>query len=652
MGGSRGREDRQDIPTTTMVVVSQVPPPPPPAPPQEPQPKPHQHHVVIIGAGMAGLTCARELLSPSPSPSSSLSSMTVSVVEAASAPGGRVWSRRNAEGAAPWHGHDRRGGGGDWDLGAEFVHGTGTVLTDLVDELFPRSGIDNGHGLASDEDVRYEPVFITSHADGGPDEAPTPSGKYGMYYVDGQLRMYNDPLIQPLSAILQSILHPDDHRDQPVSSSLAAASTASTAVQVGMVEEEETPAVVVEGASLGAALANSNDWWSLLSPSLRALAVASYANTAGCADLHQLSLPVLRHFEAHWARHETAGDYRLSAVGIGGGGGGGGGGGFTTVVEALVCALQKDDRFRLQCHWHAHRIQPQQQQQQPRRRHVETNHGHRTHRGSAASIAIESVKGDILHADAVVLTIPPQLWHDLDVPLSSGKREAMGYVGFERIVKVVCAFETRFWPAHLQSVICATDDDAGHPTPIPELWFTDRSDGSYLAVGYLASQFATDFIKAVKHESATTHHHHDDDYKEDETVTTTTTTTRATAREQAAANIVIRQLAQVLSTSAVALTESLIDCFVYDWQDDHPTVQGGYMYPVVGMTVQHLHDLAAPDERMLLFYAGEATNTNACCTVQAAMETGLRAAREVRAALAESSWGAATTTTTPDDDDS
>jgi monoamine oxidase len=56
------------------------------------------------------------------------------------------------------------------------------------------------------------------------------------------------------------------------------------------------------------------------------------------------------------------------------------------------------------------------------------------------------------------------------------------------------------------------------------------------------------------------------------------------------------------------------------------------MYPKVGMTRDHLCDLAEPWGG--IFFAGEATNTNACCTVQAAMETGVRAANQVRNYLA------------------
>merc|ERR1712137_338945 len=43
--------------------------------------------------------------------------------------------------------------------------------------------------------------------------------------------------------------------------------------------------------------------------------------------------------------------------------------------------------------------------------------------------------------------------------------------------------------------------------------------------------------------------------------------------------------------------------------------------------MDHLRAMATPEGR--IHFCGEATNTNACGTIQAAMETGVRAAKEV-----------------------
>lgn len=475
--------------------------------------------VVIVGAGMAGLTCARELLRTT--------EYRVRLVEAASKPGGRVRATALTEGSRV-----------PLDLGAEFVHGTGTVLTELIHELFVASA--GTRKRVSAEDL-YEPVFVTSHADGGPDDAPTVHGKYGMFFVDGRLIMYNDPAIQQVSAALADVL-------------------------------DESSAALSLGEALDGAPVP-------LPPSLRAVAVASFANTSGCSDLYGLSLPMLRKFKRHWDEHETAGDFRLSI-------------GMTAVVDAMVDNLQQEgrDRCSLQCNWKVQRI----------RQHGDQIFG---------AVDIESATGEMIRADAVVVTVPPPLLKQLDMELPEKKVSALSNIGFARVVKVILQFSTRAWPEKLQSIICADE------LPVPEIWFFEVNDEAatrYVAVGYLTSDAADSFVRTVK-ESAIAE--------------ATQTATRASA-DAAAGKIFLQQLARVLSQSEASLSSSLLGSLVYDWKDDHPTVQGGYMYPMTGLTVQSLQDLAAPHGRVV--FAGEATNTNACCTLQAAMETGIRAADQVR----------------------
>ena len=490
----------------------------------------HQQHVVIVGAGMAGLSCARELLQ-------SGNMMKITILEADSVAGGRVRSSA----ASSFY---------KLDLGAEYVHGTGTVLTDLIDELRSEQNWNNEQPL-----LFYEPIFITSHADGGPDDAPTEiGGKYGMYYVDGELKMYDDPSIQKLSNVLEEIIQ-------------------------GTTDDDKN-----KYESLGAALDDSD-----LSPSLRKLAVASYANTAGCSDLHQLSLPMIRQFEKHWEENEVAGDYRLPAIV-----------GMKGIVDALVDKLRQDPRFDLVFNCMVTGIrQPESEDY-----HVEL---------ITSSTTTHHNKKEVVQADAVVVTVPPPLLRQIDFipPMPAEKLQALDYVGFERIVKVFCKFSQRVWPQeNLQSVVVVTDDDDNDDLLIPEVWFREIKENNgesdqtyYIMVGYLTAKAADDFMDAVKRQQTTT-------------------------IEEAAAELSIRQLAWVLSVSESKLKHAFVDALVYDWKDDHPTVQGGYMYPATGMTVHHLKALAAPIGGGRILFAGEATNTNACCTVQAAMETGIRAARE------------------------
>jgi len=72
---------------------------------------------------------------------------------------------------------------------------------------------------------------------------------------------------------------------------------------------------------------------------------------------------------------------------------------------------------------------------------------------------------------------------------------------------------------------------------------------------------------------------------------------------------------------------------IADWGAD-PWVRGLYSYPTIHTTETSREALARPLANKI-FFAGEATNTNgACGTVHGAMETGWRAASEVKLALA------------------
>ena len=74
------------------------------------------HHVVIVGGGIAGLVAARELLLCHPN-------IQVTIVEACDSLGGRI---RGNTTFVPNH---------MTDMGAEYIHGTETLLTELVQEF-------------------------------------------------------------------------------------------------------------------------------------------------------------------------------------------------------------------------------------------------------------------------------------------------------------------------------------------------------------------------------------------------------------------------------------------------------------------------------------------------------------------------------------
>ena len=101
---------------------------------------PPPFRVAIVGAGAAGLACARSLMDDF-----GFERDSVVLLEARSEPGGRI---SHSTTFAPGHAVD---------LGAEFIHGTTTTLNKLGKR----------YGLP------LHPVFRHAQGDGGPDERPT-----------------------------------------------------------------------------------------------------------------------------------------------------------------------------------------------------------------------------------------------------------------------------------------------------------------------------------------------------------------------------------------------------------------------------------------------------------------------------------------------
>jgi hypothetical protein len=544
-------------------------------------------HIVIVGAGIAGLICAKELLKLNPS-------VRVTIVEATDHPGGRIRGVR-------YHGIEI-------DVGAEFVHGPGTVLTDLVEELYGEA--DKAQSTPTNKKTQlssalYEPIFVVSHADGGPDADLTIDGKYGMYYMDGMLRPYDDPSAIELRQTLDHLFYPEESNSNNDESS-----------NIGDIPIPAQDEMI----SIGEALDRSE-----LSAKAQELAVPSYGNTAGCTDLHQLSLPIMKQFENYWFKFTTSGDFRFSSksnITM------------TSVLDRLVQQLLKEERrLQLLYKWKAISIR-QKGDTLSSLFHSEANE---------KAVHITSDRNDSIFCDAVIVTVAPPMLQKLEIDLSPKKLQALSLVGFPRVVKVILIFASPDppWPKALNGVICADG------LPIPEIWFTEKlvntevdqtSVGTqsmngtmnvlHLAVGYLTSQQADDFIKKVDDDMSTSNLERKEEHRNNENICMTC----PDSRHASAARIFIHQLATVLNVSECALNDLCVDCILYDWKVDEPMVQGGYMYGKKGMTTEHLYDLAEPQGHF--FFAGEATNTNACCTVQAAMETGIRAAKEVSQYLA------------------
>ena len=525
---------------------------------------PIQRGVVIIGAGAAGLSAARTLLEKS--------KIKVTIVEASDYVGGRIKACPNFIG----HGHKV-------DLGAEYIHGLNTMLTKFIEDQ-------QLHSLMGEKTNKYmkfmEPIFITSQGDGGPDEEPTPEGMYGGYYLGKENLLLRFDSIDPDFVKLNKSLWE--------------------------MFEDETPILDVNGKN-GHDSSNTHEEKNCQEPiksypdnlnlSLRdyleyknvpkrmySLAVAGYANTAGCAHLEDLSFAATRSFERYWKQNETEGDVRLhSSISMG------------AIIDALVKNITStENKATILLDWKVASIQ------------YSSSSSHQQH--SKRSVVITSQNDDKINADACIITVPISIINQNQIifqpPLPKEKINAFAMVGMEGALKIMLKFKRKIWPEKLQSIVCAD-------CPIPEIWFREftihvnndlrksdeknnEKESCFVAVCYLMSKAADDLLANG---------------------------------EIKAIEIAKNQLQQIFRVSSDEMNETFLSSMLFDWKK-HDSIRGGYGYPKVGIQPKHYKEMAA-NVNNELFFAGEGTHLGACMTVQAAMETGCRAADEVLDAISE-----------------
>jgi monoamine oxidase len=444
------------------------------------------HHVIIIGAGISGLMASNDLLFGTPI-SKSLR-FRVTILESNDYIGGRIRGLRTI---IPGH---------VVELGAEFVHGKKSVLTDYLDKKQSQWNLSQ---------PLYQQAFTTSFADGGPDISPTIDGKYAMYYVGGELLMFDDERLHPLDRAL------------------------GTMTQFPCIEE----------------LTSLHDVLKELPPTLYQLAVAGYGNTAGNTRLENTSLSMMLAFERHWGEEEVEGNSWINPVIS-----------MSGVVQSLYDDLKACSNFNSLLNWKVSSVEEFQE-----------------------GVRVQSSDGRVIWADSVIITIPPNYWSSI-MELPSEKEIATSFIGGEMVMKVILRFKASPWPHDLEGLIC------GDNLPIPEFWFRVIGDSPF-AVGFLNSKFTEDMVKSTKYDN--------------EEVT----------------RIALEQLSLVLKIPLVEWKENCIETHVCLWEL-------GYMFPRIGLTPFHLETLSKPHGN--IYFAGEGTHTKACCTVQAAMETGSRAAKQIR----------------------
>ncbi|KAI8469401.1 MAG: amine oxidase-like protein [Monoraphidium minutum] len=223
---------------------------------------------------------------------------------------------------------------------------------------------------------------------------------------------------------------------------------------------------------------------------------------------------------------------------------------------------------------------------------------------SASGAVLRGPGGRELRARKVIITAPLRVLQAGKIafspPLPAAKCDAIRRLRMGNAVKVVCAFSRRFWPAELYDV-CCTDCFA------PEIWSTQHApaEGGAAHLHAMVGFIAGDRADAVGRMGAA----------------------------EAVRRFVAQLDAMFGSTSDPApASGALVAHEVFDWSEVE-WVGGAYSFPSFGAEDGDRRALAAPVEGVL-FFAGEAAHAAVNPCMQAALETGGRAAAEAAAALA------------------
>jgi hypothetical protein len=206
-----------------------------------------------------------------------------------------------------------------------------------------------------------------------------------------------------------------------------------------------------------------------------------------------------------------------------------------------------------------------------------------------------------IRADRVVITVPLGVLKAGALtflpPLPERKQLAVSRLRFGNAIKIVAAFTRRFWPDDLYDVVC-TDE------LVPEFWMTRRpvSDAKnahlHPVTGFCAG-VAADAVAAMG--------------------------------ERRAIEAFVAQLDRVFGTASDPrpASDSFAKAVVFDWaRQEH--ARGAYSFPSYGAEQGDREALASPLPCARVFFAGEATHSAVNPCMQAALETGDRAAAQVR----------------------
>ena len=212
---------------------------------------------------------------------------------------------------------------------------------------------------------------------------------------------------------------------------------------------------------------------------------------------------------------------------------------------------------------------------------------------SSDGVQLHTQNDRVFTAKRVVVTVPLALLQDnlivFDPALPTEKRAAINGLGLSHITKLILKFDEPFWPDETEAVLTTLDT---------QLWWRPgwrQANEKPTLTGY------TGAVNAVN---------------------------LSMMGSSAAIDAGLRDLEQMFD---IQLESRLVDALFVDWRTD-PYARMAYSYVPVGGTGLRAQ-LAQPVDNVL-FFAGEATHVTRPSTVHGAIESGLRAAREVLHAIA------------------
>ena len=210
---------------------------------------------------------------------------------------------------------------------------------------------------------------------------------------------------------------------------------------------------------------------------------------------------------------------------------------------------------------------------------------------SASVCRIVGSDGEAIWAKKVIVTIPTNQFAAVDFcpPLPKAKQTAATLIGFSNAVKLFVVLEERFWPDAVSNVIAAS-------SKIPEMWFRYCPLSKvHIVCCFACSDFACELERMG---------------------------------EDKAVDEAVALLSEIFGSSADLIESKVLETKLFSW-GAVPSIGGGYSYPKKGLTRKHISNLARPIDGKI-YFAGEATHQGAGSTVHAAMETGVRAAKEIQ----------------------